>query len=672
MLVSLKQEITCPLCLDVFKRPKKLPCDHVYCEECLFGLARAKKGAASNTITCPECRTPAEVSAGDCSHFPTPFHMNRLIEMYENGIREVEGTSAERVIEDVDGGSGTAEPADCQTHKGKPLSLYCETCDKLVCHDCVLFSCAKLQHCYDYVGDVLEKHKSALTASLLTVQDLQLRMKETLKLTEDIASNIGKEEEKVVGEVDAAFAALFDILRDEKSALTAKLKKKFEDAKTLNSVKRSEVVAICAKLREVLSAGNPNQDKSEVSFFTELKARRSVVEGVIEAALAVEHPNPMVLPDTKFTMIKPDKLRELCKSSTSTYSDEHISFECHFEGSINWNGVPLETITMVTLGARTPFPKVYAHLYCVHSKKKYPLLVHREGHQCMLAMHPEERGRHELIIKHGRKHISVSPVKLNVVNHPSPSLVPRMSGFFNKPMGIKCEGEQVYVSEMGSGLILLRPRTLEVLSTVRIPDIWEVYVDFKSGLIYSTDNHHNTLKVMTMDVQLRKCVGGKGTQPGQFNWPNGIRCSKEGEIYVCDTMNSRIQVFDKDLNFLRLINSMVLVNPDDLDFDKEGNLYVANQGAHNIAVLTSHGRLLRTIGTRGTGPGRLDNPISVAVHGNLVYVTDTGNSRISVFTTDGKFVSVFGKGVLGNPECIAIDRDGYVYVSDSRSKVVIF
>jgi hypothetical protein len=53
-------------------------------------------------------------------------------------------------------------------------------------------------------------------------------------------------------------------------------------------------------------------------------------------------------------------------------------------------------------------------------------------------------------------------------------------------------------------------------------------------------------KIKAMDGCLLKSVGGRGNQPGQFKWPNGITCSKEGEIYVCNTMNSRIQVFDKD------------------------------------------------------------------------------------------------------------------------------
>ena len=52
----LEKEITCPLCLDIYKEPKKLPCDHIYCKDCLKSLAEV---TANATISCPECRSIA-------------------------------------------------------------------------------------------------------------------------------------------------------------------------------------------------------------------------------------------------------------------------------------------------------------------------------------------------------------------------------------------------------------------------------------------------------------------------------------------------------------------------------------------------------------------------------------------------------------------------------------
>jgi DNA-binding beta-propeller fold protein YncE len=182
---------------------------------------------------------------------------------------------------------------------------------------------------------------------------------------------------------------------------------------------------------------------------------------------------------------------------------------------------------------------------------------------------------------------------------------------------------------------------------------------------------------MDMNGTILKSTGRKGSNPGEFNLPNGIRLSKEGEIYVCDTRNDRIQVFGKDLNLFRVIGRQGKEKGcfsclDELDFDEDGNIYVADHDNHRIQVLTQQGDHIRNIGYPGAGFGELNHPVSVAINKNMVYVTDVDNIRISVFKTTGEFVTVFGAGILKEPECIAIDGNGYIYVTDSRSRIVTF
>ena len=76
----LEKEVTCPLCLDLFKEPKRLPCDHLYCKDCLRGLALLSLNA---TISCPECHTLTQVPGNDVNKFPTAFQTNCLIEAFQ-------------------------------------------------------------------------------------------------------------------------------------------------------------------------------------------------------------------------------------------------------------------------------------------------------------------------------------------------------------------------------------------------------------------------------------------------------------------------------------------------------------------------------------------------------------------------------------------------------------
>ena len=97
-----------------------------------------------------------------------------------------------------------------------------------------------------------------------------------------------------------------------------------------------------------------------------------------------------------------------------------------------------------------------------------------------------------------------------------------------------------------------------------------------------------------------------------------------------------VQVFDKELEFERSLGRKgrgngCFENPDDLDFDDAGNLYIVDQNNHRTQVLTPQGQHVRNIGRHGSGRGELNRPVSAAVHRNMIYITDTSNERISVF-----------------------------------------
>jgi len=78
-LKELKREITCPLCLDTFREPKLLSCNHVYCKSpCLEALLVRSR---NSTISCPECRVNTQVTANEVNNLRTAFHVNRLKEV---------------------------------------------------------------------------------------------------------------------------------------------------------------------------------------------------------------------------------------------------------------------------------------------------------------------------------------------------------------------------------------------------------------------------------------------------------------------------------------------------------------------------------------------------------------------------------------------------------------
>ena len=102
------------------------------------------------------------------------------------------------------------------------------------------------------------------------------------------------------------------------------------------------------------------------------------------------------------------------------------------------------------------------------------------------------------------------------------------------------------------------------------------------------------------EAEFEKSVGSKGEGEGQFNLPQSIRiCKQNGNIYVCDKDNHRIQVFDRELVFKSSFGERgdELSNfhyPQDIDFDSQGNVYVADCGHYSVKVFTTKQTKFRT------------------------------------------------------------------------------
>ena len=149
---------------------------------------------------------------------------------------------------------------------------------------------------------------------------------------------------------------------------------------------------------------------------------------------------------------------------------------------------------------------------------------------------------------------------------------------------------------------------------------------------------------------------------------------------MCDSDNGRVQVFDSNLNFVRLFGTHgdgpgQLKKAMDVDFDSQGNSYVIDEVKDQVLVFSGNGRYLYHFGQKGQGRGELSDPGGLCVSRDLVYITEWDNDCVSVFRTSGEFVHSFGKrgsskGELISPHGIAIDNDGFVFVCDAGNRCI--
>jgi DNA-binding beta-propeller fold protein YncE len=170
--------------------------------------------------------------------------------------------------------------------------------------------------------------------------------------------------------------------------------------------------------------------------------------------------------------------------------------------------------------------------------------------------------------------------------------------------------------------------------------------------------------------------GKRGLADGQFQTPRAIAINDKDELYIVDK-TARIQVFDRDGNFLRGWRTPEIKNgkPCGLGFDNNGNLLVADTHYYRVLTYTPSGKLLneKTIGgTLGHGDGQFEFLTDVAMDskGNY-YVGEYGDfDRIQKFDSTGNYVSQFGghgsgAGQFLRPQGITIDKHDHLWVADA-------
>jgi len=231
-------------------------------------------------------------------------------------------------------------------------------------------------------------------------------------------------------------------------------------------------------------------------------------------------------------------------------------------------------------------------------------------------------------------------------------------------------------------LNLLNPRNLEVA-----PD----------GTLYVLDTGSHRVLHLSTEGDILNSWGEFGTTEsgggagGTFNEPWGIAIGPDGNIFIADTWNHRIQKFTPDGAFLTSWGRFgqretpdAFWGPRDVAVDDHGHVYVSDTGNKRIVVFDIDGQFLTEFGDIGLGDGDFDEPSGLAldVEGNL-YVADTWNQRIQVFSPDANGIAQdflikwdlegwYGQS-LDNKPYLTIGSDGNVYVSDPElSRILVF
>jgi DNA-binding beta-propeller fold protein YncE len=210
------------------------------------------------------------------------------------------------------------------------------------------------------------------------------------------------------------------------------------------------------------------------------------------------------------------------------------------------------------------------------------------------------------------------------------------------------------------------------------------------GDLYVLDSGNNRVAVFDNQGQLLRQWGSQGTAEGQFNEPWGIAVD-DTYVYVADTWNHRVQKFTLDGDFVLAFGESGSVNdlgadsggfffgPRSIIMMPEGQLLVTDTGNHRLQLFDRDGNFIRLVGQLGAGPGQFNEPVGLVLSPDgWVYLADTWNARVQRFTLDlapslNWPIDGWEGDSTENKPYLAVDSAGRVYATDPENfRVLIF
>ena len=735
-LLKLEEQLTCPVCLDLYTNPKTLPCLHSFCEACIERFPQDKEGE-TYYLSCPTCRHRTELPGGGAGAFPVAFTLNNLKEIYSlmkkvsdpqqvtcdncttvNATGYCKDCSKFLCQKCIDGHKGWPPIAhhqmmdlsavaasasqlpsakqeatpNCSSH-GKPLEIFCETCDEVICQHCTVR--IHRDHEYDLVNDSYPKHCQKLEECLSPVKGKMEDVKKVLSKIAKREAKIRERGEGVLEEIHEMVEEMMNVLRESERKLS-------EEAKRVTDAKL-EVLSGQAKSAQIsLSLLEHIEDYVEESVKTGtpqevLGSKKQMMERMSEVTtqINVEELEPKEKAD--FVLIKDFKSLHHIGDITVIQQYEfgkveHFSKEKKVSFSLSMKAPDSSLVSV-------PVSSLKCSLVPV-GKGDEPIdttVTTTSTHPGVYRIHcnPSTRGTHTVKVQ--VYNVELEDTSLFIPFNPYLDNITPVHTIteLNYPWGVAVsdDGHVIVTENSGHCVTILDNEGKKVKSLGGEGGSGNVQFFCPRGVAITPDNFilvsdmNHRIQKISMDGDCIASVGEKGSGPLQFSGPAGIAISPiTGQVYIAEWYNHRIQVLNPDLTFSRSFGSYGSANgqfikPCNIAIDSQGLVYVTDRDNHRIQKFSPDGKFVAQFGSYGSGPGQLNWPFGITIDTagtGLVYVSEWYNHRVSVFTSDGVFVSSFGRegsniDQFNNPCGLTFNREGLLYVCDAvNHRLVVY
>ena len=715
-------DLHCGICSNVFTNPLMMPCLHSFCKKCLEQQLE-EQGSSARSIKCPTCDTVSTLPSGGVASLPSNHWLAHQAEVstYQQKIEDGGNIPCERCVKKTSGAAVAfccncslflcsscqedhqwwretvshelvsvgekkkdmdikvkvpRKPLMCVKHTEEELKFYCNTCQCLICRDCIIVE--HREHKQVYPEDIAAKEKESLMETLQEAEDAITKLEAAITSRSDMKKLIEIQKDEINKKIAQEFKMIYASLQEREKALHSKCEEFANQKQTVLSIEMEEIENLKRSLTFSTQTASGVQNLSPAELLGTKKPIQEHLQNRLTSFARLD--------------LEPGESDDISVVVNKTAIDEAIAelgkvlvcgcdpVQCTIEEGLV---IPVATVGKkreVKVALRDSNGELVcgkvpmtARVEVEEDGSVLPVDIRFEGDgHALLSFQPAVVGKHRLTIKVKGKQLAGSPywiwARQNTVRE---SISSKESFTVGSPfcgVAVHHSGD-VFASNYSNGYIQVFNSDGSQKLQFGTQGSGDGQFNSPFGLtivgevLYVVDNGNNRVQKFTFTGEYLGQFGSYGSGEGQFNNPCGICTDGRGRVLVADYSNSRVQVFTADGIFVTSI-SCSGSGPHNMAVDNSGNIHVTLWSSNCVAVFSSDGKQLTTYGS-----GYTTSPIGITIdEEGYRYVSCVGNNRIYVFSPEGTCVS--NCSCPSDPRCMTLDNHGNVYLASTSGNCV--
>lgn len=716
----------CQLCNDIFEDPRTLNCLHSFCRKCIpevnhdsgnviccpscnepspipdGGVTElplnvhlkdiieqsklALKFRSSPPPGCDSCEEGSSLSSvaycTDCGDFLCQecWAIHRKIKVTRSHstfsletIKNKDSSERLAIIQ-----STKSSVQYCHAHSDVEVGYYCIQCSFAICSGCTVT--LHRGHEILELKDWVDSRRKDLLMYSRTLLNKRQHVCDTLEKFHETKTKVLSRKNEVEQTIMEDFSKLHELLDQEQSKALASLHSIATAKDTRLMIKIEDMQKLCDSIdhcRSMAVSAIQEYSNTQLLVIADLVTKRATTLTNNQCHSTCESPditlqrNKIEVVTNAISGIITVKDFSTIALSTSATFLPRLSRAIHVLSKITVTVTSKTNTEQLSCVLGNPGPRRKGF------KKNQSFIVVNNG-DCTyrIDVTPGHVGKNTLSITiQGGHHIQNSPFSFNVVarrDYSSINVDPAKT-ITNviSPTCIACSDDgMIFVTSHSQNCIYVYKQSLKmerIIKTVNGVSLKCPYgIDIDKEVVYVAESSAHRILKMTKEGKLICTFGGFGTDTGRFIQPHGIKVGPIGnKVYVSDSGNNRIQVFNDDFSLSHIIRFSELHTPYGMSFDSAGNVHVA---WFNSLCVTVH-QPMNTGLVHQYGPCT-SSPVDISVDSSGCCVVQQHKQGLLIFDSMGKVIKSINRD--GTSFGVSLTPDGFICSANYTKNTIDF